>query len=74
MAVHTGLVNNAFFIAPLFDETSFGTASTLSANGSSIGFNAGVDVAHFFTQRVGIGGMLQFSRASVEIEGASARR
>jgi len=54
-----------------FDEASFGTASTLSADGSSIGFNAGVDVAYFFTQRVGIGGLFQFSRASVEIEGAA---
>ena len=51
-----------------FDDASFGTATTASANGSSVGFNAGVDVAYFFTQRVGVGGMLQFSRATVELD------
>jgi hypothetical protein len=51
-----------------FDDATFGAATTISANGSSVGFNAGVDVAYFFTQRVGIGGMLQFSRATVELD------
>jgi hypothetical protein len=52
-----------------FDDASLGAATTTSAQGSSVGFNAGVDVAYFFTERVGVGGVLQFSRATVGIDG-----
>lgn len=56
-----------------FDEASFSAANRTGASGSSIGFNAGADVAYFFTQRVGIGGVLQFSHASVGLDSAGGR-
>ena len=55
-----------------FDDASFGAATTIGAKGSSVGFNTGVDVAFFFTPQVGVGGTFQFSRATVEISGATA--
>jgi hypothetical protein len=53
-----------------FDDASFGSATTASAKGSKVGFNAGADVAFFFSRQVGVGGTIQFSGATVEIDGA----
>lgn len=55
-----------------FDDASFGSATTVSAKGSKVGFNAGVDLAFFFSRQVGVGGTIQFSGATVEIDGAGA--
>lgn len=53
-----------------FDDASFSAASTTNAKGSKVGFNAGADVAFFFIRQVGVGGTVQFSGATVEVEGA----
>src|SRR5262245_9747398 len=51
-----------------FDDAAFNSATTSSASGSSVGFNAGADVAYFFTRSVGIGAVLQFSRATIALD------
>ncbi len=54
-----------------FDDARFSTAATSRAKGSKVGFNAGADVAYFFSPRIGLGGAIQFSGATVEIDGAA---
>jgi hypothetical protein len=51
-----------------FDEASFGSATTVRAKGSKLGFNAGVDVAFFFSRQLGVGSTIQFSGTTVEIQ------
>ena len=52
-----------------YDEASFRAATTTAASVSNIGFNAGGDVAFFFTRQVGVGATVQFSGATVELPG-----
>lgn len=51
-----------------FDEASFGSATSINAKGSKLGFHAGMDVAFFFSRQVGVGGTIQFSGTTVDIE------
>ena len=51
-----------------FDEATFGNATTVDAKGSKVGFHAGVDVAYYVTRNVGVGGTLQFSSATLDVE------
>jgi hypothetical protein len=48
-----------------FDEAQFQTASIETEEESKTGFNVGVDVAYYFTNNFGAGGIVRFSRASV---------
>ncbi len=52
-----------------FDTAAFDRASIVSAKGSRIGFNVGADLAFFFSRQVGIGGTVQFSGATVDLNG-----
>lgn len=54
-----------------FDSASFAGAVTERAKGSKLGFNTGADVAFFFTRQLGVGGGVQYSSATVELETAS---
>ena len=47
------------------DITSF---TQRDVDDSAWGFNVGVDVAYFFSRHVGIGGVLRFNRATVNVE------
>lgn len=53
-----------------FDDASFRDATTNTASISKIGFNAGGDVAFFFTRQVGVGATVQFSGATIDLPGA----
>lgn len=55
-----------------FDSAAFGTATTVKATGSKVGFNAGADLAYFFSRQIGVGGTIQFSRATVGVDVAGA--
>lgn len=57
-----------------FETATFQSATRRSATGSAIGFNAGADVAFMFTRVFGVGGMIRFSRASVDVETPQGRR
>ena len=49
-----------------YDTATFSGADTSTPSESTIGFNAGADVGYFFARNVGIGGVIRFSRASVD--------
>ena len=50
-----------------FDDAEFTGVSTIEASESAIGFNVGVDVGFYFSEHVGAGGLVRFSRASVDL-------
>ena len=51
-----------------FDAASFGSANAGERSASAIGAHAGADVAYYFSERIGIGGMIRFSRGSMELD------
>ena len=53
-----------------FDEAAFTGAVTARSSASATGFHAGVDIAWMTGRRrqVGVGGMVRFSRASMDLE------
>ena len=56
-----------------FDATQFAGVSAVTASESSVGFNAGVDVGFFFSRHLGVGGLVRFSRASVDFSVPNSR-
>ena len=48
-----------------FDTAQFSGVSQRSVSASTVGFNAGVDVGFYFSQHVGMGGLLRFSHGTV---------
>ena len=52
-----------------YTEASFGSASTTPVSASAIGFHAGADFGFFFSEVVGVGAILRYSAASVELPG-----
>jgi hypothetical protein len=50
-----------------YDEVLFNGATTSSEAGSALGFNVGVDTAIFFTRHSGIGLLVQYSGAKVDL-------
>lgn len=56
-----------------FDTAAFGGAVTKSTTGSAAGFNAGVDVTWMFVESVGIGGLVRYTRADVDLKAAEGR-
>ena len=53
-----------------YDDATFRAATTTPAKVSKVGFNAGGDVAFFFTRQLGVGGTVQFAGTSVDLPGA----
>ncbi len=49
-----------------FDTASFSSAATRSYSESATGYHVGADAAVFFSRYLGIGGLVRFSRASVD--------
>jgi len=56
-----------------FDTAEFGGAVTKTTKASASGFNAGVDVTWMFARSIGVGGMVRYTRADVDLEPASGR-
>lgn len=54
-----------------YDTATFSRAITTTVDESKVGFNVGADVGYFFTRQVGIGGIVQFSSATVEAPASS---
>jgi hypothetical protein len=54
-----------------YDEASFQHAETAEATAWTLGFNAGGDVAIFFTRRMGIGFSAQYADATVHLQSAN---
>jgi hypothetical protein len=53
-----------------YDEATFTHAQTTTMKKSQLGFNAGLDVAFFFTRQLGVGITTQFAGTSLEIPSA----
>ena len=50
-----------------YNEASFGSASTTAMSASAVGFHAGADVGFFFSEVIGVGALLRYSAASVDL-------
>ena len=50
-----------------YDAATFTGARTTNASGSKVGFNAGADVAYFFSPRLGVGATVQVAGATVQL-------
>jgi hypothetical protein len=50
-----------------YDTASFGNASTIPVAKNGVGFNAGVDIALRVSRNMGVGGIVRFSRAGLEL-------
>jgi hypothetical protein len=55
-----------------YDQATLATTQTASGSSSTLGFNAGGDVAFFLGRALGVGGSLQISRASLDLTSGNA--
>lgn len=53
-----------------FDTATFAGATTKRLSETAVGFNAGVDVSYPLTSKLGIGGLVRYSRADVKFDDA----
>jgi hypothetical protein len=56
-----------------YDTAAFGGAVTKSANGSAVGFNGGFDITWMFVESVGLGGMVRYTRADIDLKAVEGR-
>jgi hypothetical protein len=57
-----------------FDTATFAGATTTRVSKSAVGFNAGVDISRPLSSRVGVGGLIRYSRGNVEFDDATTSR
>jgi len=68
--VKQGLISDLHYSETYpYDTAQFASADTAMTSKSGVGFNAGADVAFFFTRNAGVGATVQFSRANVDAPG-----
>ena len=56
-----------------YDTATFGGAITRRSKASAAGFNAGLDIAWMFQRSLGIGGLIRFTRAEVDVDVSDGR-
>jgi hypothetical protein len=56
-----------------FDTATFGSATTTRAKASKAAFNVGADVMWMFAPNIGVGGIVRFSTASVDLDAPGGR-
>lgn len=56
-----------------YDTAIYSRAATKQAKGSAVGFNVGADVQWMFGRRIGLGALVRFTRARIDIDVASGR-
>lgn len=70
-SVSQRLVDNVLFEHSYpFDTATFSGTGTTPESSSKSGLHAGADVAYYFTDAIGVGWLVRFSRASVELPSA----
>lgn len=62
------VLNEARMLLLLPDFFDLRSAEIEEVSASAWGFHVGADLAYFFTENVGVGGLLRFSQATVELE------
>jgi hypothetical protein len=69
--VKQGVVNDfSYTDAYPYDTATFASTDVTNTKESKVGFNAGADVAFFFTRQLGVGGIVQFAAATVDAPSA----
>lgn len=56
-----------------YDTATFTGVNSSRVRGSGAGFNAGVDATWMMAKRIGVGGLVRFTRGSVELETSDGR-
>jgi hypothetical protein len=56
-----------------YDTAAFGGAVTKLSKASAVGFNAGIDVTWMFARNAGVGGLIRYTRADVEVGAGEGR-
>jgi hypothetical protein len=56
-----------------FDTATFTSADVDTVDGSAVGFNVGADVIWMLHDKVGIGGLVRFTRASIDLDAPENR-
>lgn len=56
-----------------YDTAEFGSATKTKAKGSAVAFNVGADVMWMVGKNVGVGGIVRFSRATVDLDAPNNR-
>ena len=56
-----------------YDTAAFGGAVTKSTKASAAGFNAGLDVTWLFVESVGVGGIVRYTRADLDLTPVQGR-
>jgi hypothetical protein len=56
-----------------YDTAAFGGAVTKSAHGSALGFNGGFDITWMFVESVGLGGIVRYTRADIDLNAVDGR-
>lgn len=56
-----------------YDTAAFAGVDTTSKKGSKAGFNAGADVRWMFSRSFGVGGVVRFSRATIDLDEIDGR-
>jgi hypothetical protein len=56
-----------------YDTASFTRATTRQAKGSAVGFNVSADVTWMLGRNFGVGGLVRFTRATIDIDTADTR-
>jgi hypothetical protein len=56
-----------------FDTAAFGGAVTKTTKASATGYNAGIDVTWMFARSVGLGGLVRYTRADLDLKPATDR-
>ena len=51
-----------------FDEATYAGVLKRRESGSAIGYHAGIDVARYWNDRTGVGGLLRWSSASIDLD------
>jgi hypothetical protein len=57
-----------------FDQAVYTGVDAVSAHASTLGFNAGADVTVYFTQMLGVGGLVRFSQGTVDVPSPDGSR
>lgn len=56
-----------------YDTATYSRAAVADHKGSAVGFNVGADVRWMFSKSVGVGGVVRFTRATVDLDVANGR-
>jgi hypothetical protein len=67
-AVKQAMVSNVSYTESYpFDTAQFTSVASSEQKASKFGFNAGAEVSYYFSEHVGVGGLLRVSRGTVEM-------